>query len=271
MDPASAGVAFVGFSASLITLVGLAADSWKTLYNLQNKLKHAKGDIRRLCDKLQLLQRLMRELEKTVGNFGDVSQKIKDLWKDQSSQMEQDMKGFKAVVDNLEKLLDGKSISKLNVRAHAKLALSDDVVAQYEGCLAQHIQFLELVLEMISRYVTEYQVCELAGFSLPWVRTLKVYSAHGISTSLVIREHSSLLRSLSSKSSSQHQTAQRTLETSKGEIISQLTDLRREQSQETIDSKHAILQSLALSHAAQRHLTRSSESLVESVDDIRAW
>lgn len=81
MDPASAGVAFVGFAASLATLAAVVANSSKTLYDLRNKLKDAPEDVRRLIQAFKFLKGLLAEIQARLNEHGDtdVSQRLQEL------------------------------------------------------------------------------------------------------------------------------------------------------------------------------------------------
>ena len=145
MDPTTAGVAVVGFAASVVTLAGLITDSWQTLYNLRAKLKHASEDLRTLVDKLRALQLLITELEKTVANDQDVSIDIKSAWKEAFAQMLDDFSKFKTLVYQLKEKLDRESITGLSIRGRVKWVFSEELVANYNVRLASHIQFLEMI------------------------------------------------------------------------------------------------------------------------------
>lgn len=145
MDPTSASVAFVGFAAGVATLAGLAAESWQTLYNLLDKLKHASEDLRRLTDKLRAVDLLLTELKKAVVNDDDVSADVKALWDDCSGQMEADLVEFNTLILHLKKKMDTESVSGFNVRMRVKWVFSDEKIKLYNDQLASHIQCLDMI------------------------------------------------------------------------------------------------------------------------------
>ena len=59
MDPVTATVAFVGFGASLITLVAAVGDTSKAFFELQRKFKDAPKSTVRLQQDLQNIQLLL--------------------------------------------------------------------------------------------------------------------------------------------------------------------------------------------------------------------
>lgn len=145
MDPGTAVVAFTGFAASVITIVGLVTESCKTLYNLQAKVKHASEDFQRLSEKLRTLERLLAELQKSVVGEDDVSTETQTVWKETVAQMEADMSRFNSLLRQLEKKMGTESLSGLNVRMRVKWVFMDDPVADYNNRLAWHIQSLQMI------------------------------------------------------------------------------------------------------------------------------
>ncbi len=158
MDPASAGIAFVGFAASLATLAAVIANSSKTLYNLRNKLKDAPEDSRILIASFKLFEDLLEEIQAQLQEHGDVagSQRLQKLWVDSEAQMLEDMEGFKVVVDRLDSLLNGPTLSSKRMRFRIRTYFDEDTIAKYQRKMSTHIKTLTLIQSFMSEYVSTY-------------------------------------------------------------------------------------------------------------------
>lgn len=158
MDPASAAVAFVGFTASLTTLVGLAVDSLKTLHRLHEKIKDGPEGILRLQRDFRHLQALLFEIQ---GQQREISQSsglttTSELWSGSGKQMQQDMEIFRTFLSDLDRRTDRTSISSKNLRLRIRLFFEEDRITELQRRLSTHIQFLHIVESLMSLYVSPY-------------------------------------------------------------------------------------------------------------------
>ena len=153
MDPASAGVAVVGFTSAVVTLAGVAVQSCQTLYALHDKLKHAKVDVQSLVNKLQTLGNLLNLLRNAIVDEDDVAADTKAVWAKCSIDVEKDLTSFSRLVNKLESRLNDPSISGFDLRLRAKKLISEDVVTDYMNRFGEHIQYLELIQNLIIRPV----------------------------------------------------------------------------------------------------------------------
>ena len=154
MDPASAGVAFVGFAASLATLAAVVANSSKTLYDLRNKLKDAPEDVRRLIQAFKFLEGLLAEIQARLDEHGDtdVSQRLRELWADSATQMREDLEGFEIVVARLARHLNGHTPSS-RLQLRSRRYFDEDAIAKYHQKMSAHTETLTLVQLFMSEYV----------------------------------------------------------------------------------------------------------------------
>ena len=71
MDPASAGVALVGFTASIAILTVVVLDSSKTLYNLRKNLQNTPEDDRRLVRQVKVFEGLLEAIAHALQDNRD--------------------------------------------------------------------------------------------------------------------------------------------------------------------------------------------------------
>ncbi|MCJ1228287.1 hypothetical protein MMC12_004948 [Toensbergia leucococca] len=171
MDPASAGVAVVGFTSAVVTLAGLAVQSCQTLHALHDKLKHTKVDVEGLINKLETLGNLLNLLGNAIVDEDDVAADIKAVWAKCSIDVERDLTSFSRLVNKLETRLNDPSVSGLDLRLRVKKLISDDVITDHMNRLGEHIQSLGLIQNSIIRPVTH------------------VHSTRTLSTSIAVNEN----------------------------------------------------------------------------------
>ena len=152
MDPASAGIVFVGFAASLLTLASAAAQGLQNLHALCEKIEHAPEELGRLAAAVQTLESLLRDFklrfQKDVPDglptgFGG-------LWQDSAKQMQNDLCQFEQIVSKFQAGLEGKSLSNRNIRARVRKYFSDDTIIHWERVLNAHIAKFTLLLTIIT-------------------------------------------------------------------------------------------------------------------------
>lgn len=119
MDPASAGVALVGFAASITTLTAVALDSSRTLYSIRKKLQSTPEDVRRLIRQVRVFEGLLA----AIRDLG-VPQDLQEIWEESINQMREEMQQFNPVVSSLQRLLDGPTVSSKMIRLRIRRILT---------------------------------------------------------------------------------------------------------------------------------------------------
>ena len=152
MDPASAAVAFVGFAASLATLVAVVIDTSKTIYNLGSKLRHAPKDVERLLFEFEIFGGLLKEIRSRAEEHGDANTPpgLRELWAVSASQMQNDMENFQSVILKLSVLLKGTISSSALVRLRIRSLFSESAVTRYRQQITAHHGILTLVQSLMS-------------------------------------------------------------------------------------------------------------------------
>lgn len=153
MDPASAGVAFVSFAASIASLSAITLKSCKNINNIAHSLKHAPDNIHRLCSKVERLQRLITEIERIGSELGHESLGI-DLQKDWTTfamAMKTDVVALEKKISRLQKSLNEKSSSKIHVSVRVRMYFSAEEVDKYEAILSDHVEAINILLSILSK------------------------------------------------------------------------------------------------------------------------
>ncbi|EON69156.1 hypothetical protein W97_08342 [Coniosporium apollinis CBS 100218] len=151
MDPATAGVAFVGFAASLTTLLSLAVMSAQTLYSLREKLKSAPTEVRWLEQSLKIYANLLKEIQTQHANAvksGSVC--LEELWKSSMVQMQDDFTGLEITVKRLHRLLSEGGLSQMAIRLRIRHVFDEETAAKHRAKVLSHIQTLTLLYTFIS-------------------------------------------------------------------------------------------------------------------------
>lgn len=154
MDPASAAVAFVGFTASIFTLSGLVANSCKTIHNVWHSLKDAPEDVSRLIRKMRILERVISEIERVVVQLGEDPSLLgsQQYWVDQIEEMVNDFTILDNKINNLQADLIAKRSVKKYLWARARKFLSEDDILKYERILSDHLQTFNVMYGVHARY-----------------------------------------------------------------------------------------------------------------------
>lgn len=153
MDPASAAVAFVGFSASIASLSALVLDSCNKIHSIAQSLRNAPKQIRRLFGKIQRLHRVIAEIEQIGNEMGDeqLGTDVQKDWMNIATIMRTDLMALEAKISKLQRNLDGKSLSKVHMTARVRMYFSTEEVDRYETLLSDHLETINLFLCMLSR------------------------------------------------------------------------------------------------------------------------
>lgn len=153
MDPASASVAFVGFAASLTTLLALVLDTSTTIYNAQRKFRHAPEDIKRLLTQLVQLEHLLHEVRQQIQDHPDQggAPGVIALLTSATQHLHADMLSFKRVTQKLNAILYAPPARKKLLVLRIRLILQTSTVQEYQHLISSHIEVLTLLFGMLNR------------------------------------------------------------------------------------------------------------------------
>ena len=152
MDPASAAVAFVGFSASIASLSALVLDSCNRINSIARSLKNAPNHIRRLSGKVRRLYRVISEIEKIGNEIGEepLGTEIQRDWMDIATIMRADLMALDGKISKMQRSLDGKSLSKVHMSVRVRAFFSAEEVEKYENILSDHLETINFFLCVLS-------------------------------------------------------------------------------------------------------------------------
>ena len=150
LDPASASIAFVGFTASLVTLVAAAVESAQNFHDLWNSTGNTPQEVKGLLRRLKRFQDLLHYLRN--GNFKNVTlpQSYATQWKSSIEEMEDDLKTFQGLILQLQKLLS-RPAPLQKVQARLRYVLAQKSVAHHQQRLRHHCEQLTLTLSVASQ------------------------------------------------------------------------------------------------------------------------
>ena len=153
MDPASAAVAFVGFSGSIATLLAVALDSCRKIHNIAQLLRDAPDHIRRLFGKVERLRSVLTEIEEIGNKTGDeyLGANVSRDWTSIVRIMEKDLAALEGKISKLQKSLGGKSLSRLHMSVRIRMFFSAEEVDKYEEALSDDLDTFNLLLCMLNK------------------------------------------------------------------------------------------------------------------------
>jgi len=156
MDPLSAGIATVGFAASLVTLTALCSESCQRLWVLNYNLRNAPEELQRLRTLVALLKTLLDSFRNQVqqGNNDTFQDTIVAMWTHSIQQMDFDLQPFDAFVATLSIKSTSSSSKRMGIRARLRKVLAEGKLADWERTLNTHIQHFTLFHSMMTTYVS---------------------------------------------------------------------------------------------------------------------
>ncbi|KAI8631723.1 hypothetical protein F5Y19DRAFT_493585 [Xylariaceae sp. FL1651] len=152
MDPASAAVAFIGFSAAIVQLAGSLANGCMTLYKLKQKLNETPQDISRLHKSMKRLERLVAEVRSLENDIGEhwLSSNLGIHWSEHAADIENDLNALNQRLSKLVRILEAKSITSKHVRATIRKAFMEEDIVKFERILTAHQDTFSFMLSVVA-------------------------------------------------------------------------------------------------------------------------
>jgi len=155
MDPASATVAFIGFAASLVSLVGLVIESTKTINSFYSRFERAPNELQRLQSTVKqssCFLVLLKEQTRQIADK-DLPQNLREYWLENVVQMYTDYEALNRFALKFQEPLDLFSASKKHVRARIRHFFCSEEISELEARLSTHVPKFHLALTMVTQYV----------------------------------------------------------------------------------------------------------------------
>ena len=149
LDPASASIAIVGFTASLATLIAATVKSAQTVHELWRTVDYTPRQVKGLARQLKLLQTLLYHVRNCNYSNAHVTQELLLEWESSIRDMEEDMEDFQRLLLKLCTLLS-RPAPVQKVKAKLRCVLAGNAVARHQQNFKDHCQQLTLMLSMIS-------------------------------------------------------------------------------------------------------------------------
>lgn len=153
MEPASATIAFVGFAASITTLLATAIESSRTIHDVYTSFKNAPREIQRLDQKSKRLHKLILEVQHISQEFQDGQPPafIVDFWLQHAMEISDDFVNFKQKANKLHSGISAKSVTGKNMVVRVQNFFSEREMRRCEEQLSEHIQTLGILMSMLSQ------------------------------------------------------------------------------------------------------------------------
>ncbi|MCJ1477115.1 hypothetical protein MMC13_005786 [Lambiella insularis] len=167
MDPASAGIAFVGFAASIATLAAVVVDSCQTLHDVCKSFREAPADIRRLYTKVLRLERMIQETKKIGEEFhGDPPPvDLQTFWNEIVIDVEKDFRILQEKITKLRASLENKSWSTKHFSARFRKFFADEEIKKLERIISYHLDTFQYMLSMLTNARAKVTVIEVRNQS----------------------------------------------------------------------------------------------------------
>lgn len=158
MDPASAVVAFVGFSASVVTLCGFVVESSRTLYELQDKVRNAPEELRNILATFHNLEVLLTEMQHLSSEVSsmDIPARQKEAWMSTVGTLESDMVSFRGWLFQHFKLdVYQHALKKqTGLRRRVQVFFAEDRIKTFQQSITLHTAQLSILYDLISRLIS---------------------------------------------------------------------------------------------------------------------
>ena len=149
LDPASASIAFVGFTASLVTLVAATTNSAQSVHDLWKSIGNTPKEVKALLRQLRRLEDLVHCLQNCNFSNAPLSRSIAAQWEDSTKEIECDMREVHELVLKLHRLLS-KPTTLQKVQARLRYVLAENTILRYQQRLQYHCGQLTLMLSVVS-------------------------------------------------------------------------------------------------------------------------
>lgn len=162
MDPITA----VSFAVAVAQAADIAAKTCKMIYRFQDRVGSAPADIVQLTLDLDTLRTLLVEVDAVTREIRDdenVSPELLTLWTRKERSLLQDLLSIQQLADRLVELLNGPTVTSLQLRARLRIACSEKTVSRFHESVFKHIEFLGMLHGLLNRYVyrLDWQLHEL--------------------------------------------------------------------------------------------------------------
>lgn len=154
MDPASAVVAFVGFTASLGALAEILVKGCKTLAGLKAIIEDAPDDIERLHRAMTLLQGVVVQIQKSTEDIEDLwgESHLSLLWAQHARRVENDIKLLRGCLEGIDRAFAATSRTSLHVRARIKKIFKEQDLVKYERILTEDRDIFQVFAHAMTEY-----------------------------------------------------------------------------------------------------------------------
>ena len=158
MDPSSAAVAFVGLGASIVTLAGLALESYSILKRVLSAFKHAPREVARLCQQLAEMESVL----KLIGCQAlELEPEVRRLLASVIGEMHQDLSELRGNMKKLEELLGKERTASRQLEARLRHVLLEGKIKEHRQRATSYITQLNLILTMSNRQVFRLKSAQL--------------------------------------------------------------------------------------------------------------
>lgn len=153
MDPASAAVAFVGFGASIGTLLGLVIDGSRTLYEMQARIKEAPEEFSRICDAVKSLECTLNEIlcrSRELDEL-DVTADIRQSWAITTNHLEVALRSLRGWLNQNFGSSESHAIGQKQFRQRLKLLFADKKIERFYTSVDRSVAQIVLLQVLINR------------------------------------------------------------------------------------------------------------------------
>ena len=125
-----AAVTFVGFAASLVTLIAVVGDSAQTVHTLWNNFQESPTNLKRLSHAIAENEALLKDMQAVSDAYERVGipESLLSRWKSTSSRIQDDFRELNKEMSKILECTKGSEITKKHLRRRVRHFFSEKVL-----------------------------------------------------------------------------------------------------------------------------------------------
>lgn len=150
-----AAVTFVGFAASLVTLIAVVGDSAQTIHTLWNNFRDSPTNLKRLGHAIAENEALLKDMQAVSDAYERVGipETLLSRWKSTSSRIHDDFRELNNEMSKILECTQGSEITRKHLRRHVRHFFSEKVPENRCQQLSTHKADMSYIHLLMHRWV----------------------------------------------------------------------------------------------------------------------
>ena len=148
-----AAVTFVGFAASLVTLIAVVGDSAQTVHTLWNNFRESPTNLDRLKQVIAENEALLKDMQAVSDAYEKVGipESLLSRWKSTSSRIQDDFRELNKEMSKILEYTKGSGITRKHLRSRVRHFFSEKVMESRCQQLSTHKADMNYIHSLMQR------------------------------------------------------------------------------------------------------------------------